>query len=116
MSTEGEILAEAVPSCPQCGAETPPGANYCWLCGSKQVLAEPTPAKAHATRPFPPGQRLLVWLAVIVVAVLGYGVVRARDPGIAALYLIAVLPTLLVVLIGRAAARWRGQPWSPSRT
>jgi len=115
MSTEGEILPEAAPTCPQCGAETPPGANFCWLCGAKQVLASSTPAKATA-RPLPPVLQLLVWLAVVVVAVLGYGVVQARDPGIAVLYLTAVLPTLLIVLVGSAAARWRGQPWSPGKT
>jgi peptidoglycan/LPS O-acetylase OafA/YrhL len=104
-----------LPRCSACGAEVPPGAHYCWLCGAKQVeiLATAVPDEPPA---LDPRQRLLVWLAVVVVAVIGFGVLQSQDPVIAAMYLIAVVPTLLVVLFGTGLARARGQPWSPGKT
>jgi hypothetical protein len=64
----------------------------------------------------PGHQRLLVWLAVIVVAIVGFGVAASQDWVVAALYVVAVVPTLLVVLVGTSSARARGQPWSPAKT
>lgn len=53
---------------------------------------------------------------VILVAILGLGVAAAQDGWVAALYVVAVIPTLLVVLIGTSSARASGQPWSPGKT
>ncbi len=64
----------------------------------------------------PAQQRLLTWLAVVVVAVLGFGVAVSQDWIVATIYAVIVLPTLLVVLIGSTAARTRGQPWTPGKT
>lgn len=64
----------------------------------------------------PAQQRLLTWLAVFVVALLGFGVAASQDWIIATIYAVIVLPTLLVVLIGSSSARASGQPWTPGKT
>lgn len=71
---------------------------------------------AEAVGLSPAHQRLLTWLVVIVVAVLGFGVAASQDWFVAVLYVAAVVPTLLVVLIGTTSARARGQPWTPGKT
>src|SRR5262245_30227514 len=110
----GQAIAPQ-PRCGDCGAELPPGANYCWLCGAKQEVI-----LATAVTEEPPkderAQRWLLWLAVAVVAVVGFGVLRAQDPVIAVMYLAAVVPTILVVLVGSMSARARGQPWTLGKT
>jgi ribosomal protein L40E len=115
MSTKPEILAELVSTCPHCGAETPPDARYCWLCGAKQVAdsAQLVPARPPIAAP---RQRLLTGLAVLLVAVIGYGALRSQDRVIASIYLLGVVPALLVVLARAIAARRRGQPWSAGKT
>jgi hypothetical protein len=104
-----------LPRCTACSAEVPAGANYCWLCGAKLEEALPAIVLEEGSA-LEPRQRLLAWLAVVVVVVIGFGVLQARDPVIAGTYLIAVVPTLLVVLFGTGFARARGQPWSPGKT
>jgi hypothetical protein len=58
----------------------------------------------------------LIWLLVIVVAVVGFGVLASKDWLIAALYAVAVVPTLLVVLLGTTLARSQGTEWTPGKT
>jgi hypothetical protein len=62
------------------------------------------------------GHRLAIWLGVIVVMIVGFGVLASQDGLWAALFLIAVVPTMLVVLMGTTSARQRGQPWTPAKT
>ena len=115
MSTEAEIVAEVVLACPHCNAQIVPNANFCWLCGAKYVAASPAYAATKGKTP-ESGQRGIVWLAVGLVAVIGFGVLMFQDSLLAMLYLAGVVPTLLVVLIGTSAARRRGQPWSSGKT
>ena len=95
------------------------------MCGGAlpEVLSPTTPAKSEipvaelATSGLADSQqRLLIWLGVIVVAVVGFGVAAAKDWAIAILYVCAVVPTLLVVLFGTTLARAKGTPWSPGKT
>jgi hypothetical protein len=112
-------------NCPSCGASRRADARYCWLCGAElPSLAATKPAKeakddivlAEAVELSATDQRLLVWLAVIVVALIGFGVAYAQDSFVALLYAVAVVPTLLVILIGTTRARASGAPWSPAKT
>ena len=57
----------------------------------------------------------MVWLSAIVVAVVGYGVLRSQDRLFAALYLLVVVPTLLLTLFGATIARIAGKPWTPRK-
>jgi hypothetical protein len=50
------------------------------------------------------------------VAVVGFGVAAAQDWSIAILYAVAVVPTLLIVLLGTTRARAKGTPWTPGKT
>jgi hypothetical protein len=96
--------------------------RYCWLC--RAVLPEIlSPAKNEiivaevvGSRLSAGQQRLLIWLAVFVVAVVGFGVAAAQDWIIAILYAVAVVPTLLVVLLGTTMARAQGTAWTPGKT
>jgi len=108
-------------ACPACGAAGPPQGRFCWLCGAE--LAPLAPAKeqkpadaAGPARLSPAQQRLAIWLVVILVAMLGLGVAVAQDRWVAVLYVVAVVPTLLVVLLGTTSARAGGLPWSPGKT
>lgn len=108
--------------CAECGADRHPRGRFCWLCGT--VLAEmAAPAKEEVviaevvpTGLAPGQQRLLIWLAVILVAIVGFGALASRDWTIAILYGVAVVPTLLIVLVGTTSARARGAPWTPGKT
>jgi hypothetical protein len=53
---------------------------------------------------------------VIVVALVGFGVAASKDWLVAILYSVAVVPTLLVVLLGTTLARSKGAPWTPGKT
>jgi hypothetical protein len=102
--------------------------RFCWLCGGElpalvapsqeivEIKDQDDVIVAEAVGLSPGHQRLLTWLAVSVVAVLGFGVAASQDWFVAVLYVAAVVPTLLVVLIGTTSARARGQPWSPGKT
>ena len=108
--------------CAECGAQRHPEGRFCWLCGGAlpeitapakeaTVIAEDGPGRLSSGQ-----QRLLIWMAVILVAIVGFGVLASRDWTIAILYAVAVVPTLLVVLVGTTSARARGTPWSPGKT
>ena len=111
--------------CAECGAQRHPKGRYCWLCGgvlpevvspSKAAESEVPVAELASAGLADSQQRLLIWLGVIVVAVLGFGVAAAKDWAIAILYAVAVVPTLLVVLFGTMLARAKGTPWTPGKT
>lgn len=113
-----EVVADA---CAKCGAVLPAGARFCWLCGEKHVAAaaaagQPVPAKPASSAPHSSDQRLVVWLVIVVAAVVGYGVLIAQDATLAAFYLLAVVPALIVVFVGSMTARQRGEPWTPAKT
>ena len=109
-------------ACVECGAQRHPEGRFCWLCGcvlpemaapvkEKTVVAEAAPASLSAGQ-----QRLLIWMAVILVAIVGFGVLASKDWTIAILFAVAVVPTLLIVLVGTTSARARGTPWTPTKT
>ena len=53
---------------------------------------------------------------MIVAALIGFGLLASQDWIWATLFAVAVVPTLLVVLIGTTSARSMGQPWTPAKT
>lgn len=54
-----------------------------------------------------------IWLAIVVVAAVGFGVINLEDRGLAWLYLFSVGPALLFTLAGAAVGRFTGKPWHP---
>jgi hypothetical protein len=108
--------------CAECGAERHPEGRFCWLCGAvladivlpqkeEVIVAEVVPASLSAGQ-----QRLLIWLAVVLVAIVGFGALASQDWIIASLFAVVVVPTMLVVLLGTTSARVRGTPWTPGKT
>jgi hypothetical protein len=108
--------------CAECGAQRHAEGRFCWLCGGvlpglhlpaseEIIIAEVVGSRLSAGQ-----QRLLIWLAVFLVAVVGFGVAAAQDWIIAILFAVAVVPTLLVILFGTTLARAQGTPWTPRRT
>ena len=121
---EAEIIGGIDNACVACGVPLPSTARYCWLCGAKhlaQARARGAKSAAVATgpkaqgEPLTGGQALIVWLLIIVAAIVGYGAVQTQDQWMATLYLIAVVPAPLVVLLGSTTARLSGKPWAPTR-
>ena len=108
--------------CAECGAQRHPEGRFCWLCGAVlPEMAAPAKEVIVIAEEVPTGlasgqQRLLIWLAVILVAIIGFGALASQDWTIAILYGIAVVPTLLIVLVGTTSARSRGTPWTPGKT
>jgi hypothetical protein len=92
------------------------------MCGAAQPVAEPHVVQAlpaAIVAEMPPGergQRIAIWIGVVVAAILGFGLLASQDWVWATLFAVAVVPTLLVVLIGTTSARSRGQPWTPAKT
>jgi len=118
MTAPADPLQSPFACCGQCGAQRRVEARYCWLCGTAQPPLEPThpaPIVAELVRS-DSSQRLAIWLGVVVAAIVGFGVLASQDWLWAAIFLIAVVPTLLVVLVGTTSARQRGQPWTPAKT
>lgn len=108
--------------CAECGALRHAEGRFCWLCGAvlpeifspaseEIIVAEVVGSRLSARQ-----QRLLIWLAVLLVAVVGFGVAAAQDWVVATLYAVAVVPTLLVILFGTTLARAQGTPWTPGKT
>jgi hypothetical protein len=115
MSAEQESYVVAAIVCPHCGAELQAAANFCWLCGAKQV--QPIPAAG----PMPQGtaagdQRTALLVAVAAVVAIGIGVLLTRNTNLLLLYGIAVVPTLIIVVLGSGSARKQGRPWSTGKT
>ncbi len=118
MATKADPPGSAFASCSQCGAERQVAARYCWMCGAAQDSMEQA-APAAIVAEMPTGernQRVAIWIGVVVVAIIGFGLLAAQDWIWATHFAIAVVPTLLVVLIGTTSARSRGQPWTPVKT
>jgi len=55
--------------------------------------------------------RAAVWLGIIAAVIVCYGVLRAGDYLLATLFLVAAVPTLVIVLLGSAISRAAGKPW-----
>ncbi|MFN0020256.1 MAG: hypothetical protein ACKVP0_18500 [Pirellulaceae bacterium] len=100
--------------CFECGAVLNWGDKSCWMCHAEQpLLAElvvPSPAKPPA-RSNPWVTRAAIWLGVIAAVIVMYGVLRAGDYVLATFFLVAALPTLVIVMLGSTIARASGKPW-----
>jgi hypothetical protein len=97
-----------------------PQSRYCWLCGGKIMPtaaqdALPSTGPSWSTQPLEWTHALMFWLGAIVVALVGYGVLRSQDRLFSALYLLVVVPALLLTLFGATIARVAGKPWTPSK-
>ncbi len=118
MATQPENVESPFAGCYQCGAPRHARAKYCWMCGAGQPAVDQAPPVAIVAE-MPPGesgQRIAIWIGVVVAAVIGFGLLASQDWIWATLFAVAVVPTLLVVLIGTTSARSRGQPWTPAKT
>lgn len=100
--------------CFECGAVLNLGDKSCWMCHAEQPLMGklifPPAAKPPVTSN-PWATKAAIWLGVIAAVIVMYGVLRAGDYVLATLFLIAAVPTLIVVLLGSAIARASGKPW-----
>jgi hypothetical protein len=104
--------------CFECGAMLAASEKSCWMCGAEQPLMgkliEPPQGTEVAAPPTNPWLiQAGIWLAIILVAVVGYGVLRSSDSILATLFAAAVIPTLIVVLLGSSISRAAGKPWTP---
>lgn len=107
-------------ACVHCGAAVSSQARYCWLCGGKITPsaaqdALPSVRASRWRQPLTGTQALMFWLGTILVALVGYGVVRSQDRFFAAMYLLTAVPALVVTLIGATTARVAGRPWTPGK-
>lgn len=98
--------------CFECGAVLREADAHCWMCSAEQpVMGKLLPPTVVPPPANPWSRPLMIWLAVIVVLLIGYGVLYAGEPVLATLYAIVVVPTLLIVMLGSATARAVGRPW-----
>lgn len=103
--------------CPQCGAALNEAARACWLCGVAPSSPIDKPgAMAGPVEEQPQADAWLrhgaVWLAVIVAAVVGYGVL-AENVIFGLMYFVAVAPPILITLIVATVSRAAGRPVHP---
>ena len=103
--------------CFECGAVLTAAEKSCWMCGAEQPLVgklieQPKGNLSAAAAPNPWLVQSGIWLAMIVVALVGYGVLRSSDSILAILFAAAVVPSLIIVLLGSAIFRAVGKPWS----
>ena len=54
-----------------------------------------------------------IWLAIVVAAAVGFGVLNLNDPTLAWIYFFAAGPALLFTLAGSIIGRATGSPWHP---
>ena len=104
--------------CDQCQAPLSDDAATCWMCGAVAPGSTQAPATGPGTSPFKPEGNpwylhASIWLAILVAAAVGFGVIKVSDPTIAWLYLLTVGPALLFTLAGATIGRYTGSPWHP---
>ena len=102
--------------CFECGAMLAAAEKSCWMCGAEQPLMgkliEPPQGSPPAAAPANPWLiQAGIWLAIILVALVGYGVLRSSDSILAILFAVAVVPSLVIVLLGSSISRAAGKPW-----
>jgi hypothetical protein len=99
--------------CFECGAALYLGDKSCWMCHAEQPLmgklVAPPAAKPSAENSW--AVHAALWLGIIAAVLVFYGVLRAGDYVLATLFLVAAVPTLLIVMLGSAIARAAGKPW-----
>ncbi|MCE9528430.1 MAG: hypothetical protein K8R36_20495 [Planctomycetales bacterium] len=100
--------------CFECGAVLNFRDKSCWMCHAEQPLMGelivPPAAKppAHSN---PWATKAAIWLGVIAAVIVMYGILRAGDYVLATLFLVAAVPTLVIVMLGSTIARASGKPW-----
>ena len=89
--------------CAGCGAVVAPDASVCWLCHEKLVKAIPAPAgvnpfaaKAQESWALHAG----IWLAVVLCAVITFGLTFGSNKYYAIGFAVMVVPALAIVLGG----------------
>jgi hypothetical protein len=99
--------------CFECGAALDMHDKSCWMCQAGQplvgeLIAAP-PVQPPAANPW--AVQASIWLGVIAAVIVCYGVLRAGDYMLATLFLVAAVPTLVIVMAGSAISRAAGRPW-----
>ncbi len=121
-----EVVAECH-VCPHCAATSAIEAKFCWLCGAPVVRSEvETHSQKNVAEPqssFTGGSpreaaqdlhlHASIWLGVIVVAAIGWGMLL-NDPILAMAYLIIAVPALLGTIVISALARGARSPLNPA--
>lgn len=113
-------MPPAIPSlqqhkqCFECGAALNMHDKTCWMCHAEQPLmgklvAAPPGAPPAVANPW--AVQAAIWLGVIAAVIVCYGVLRAGDYMLATLFLVAAVPTLVIVMAGSAISRAAGRPW-----
>lgn len=100
--------------CFECGAVLNQEDKSCWMCHAEQPLMGKLVAPSLATasaKSNPWGTQAAIWLGVIAAVIVMYGALRAGDYMLATLFLIAAVPTLVIVMLGSTVARATGKPW-----
>jgi hypothetical protein len=121
MSAENQNVIVAEVICPECRAQIPPNALYCWLCGRPIDTRPPKPQQAAANRQNESSSQVVLW---VLIAVAGGGVLHLAATAPVLLndraFLLTAVPLAAIVLlvIGLAAnsARRTGVPWNPGQT
>ena len=91
------------------------GGKSCWMCYAEQPLMgkviEPKAVPVPAAAENPWFAHVGIWVGVITAVLVAYGVLRSGDGILATLFLLAAVPTLLIVMLGSAISRAAGKPW-----
>jgi hypothetical protein len=100
--------------CFECGAALNMYDKNCWMCHAEQplvgeLIAAPPVVPQAAANLW--AVQAAIWLGVITAVIVCYGVLRAGDYLLATLFLVAAVPTLLIVMAGSAISRAAGRPW-----
>lgn len=117
-STSG--LVQPPRRCPQCSAPLDEAARKCWLCAAEPLVppaAESTFTTVGPSLAEPEVNPWLthgaIWLAILVAAVVGYGVlVENMIVGLG--YVIAVVPPLLITSLASSLSRAADRPIHPA--
>ena len=99
--------------CFECSAVLNPGDKSCWMCHAEQPLMgkliSASPAPQATASPW--ATQAAIWLGVVAAVIVCYGVLRTGDYVLATLFLVAAVPTLVIVMLGSAISRAAGKPW-----
>jgi hypothetical protein len=104
-----------LPQCPACGAVVPADAKTCWLCHDPLVQ----PHKPAGESPFAAvtqnswALHAGIWLAVVLCAVVTFGLTLGSNKYYAIGFAIMAGPALVIVLGGAGLGRLLGKPWHP---